>query len=466
MLKTDKCESSVVEREKTRQSVELPNLPGKFRLIDLFDVEKLQSIQDAFAEATGVASLITEPDGTPITQPSNFCRLCRDIVRATPKGMAKCHYSDSILGKHKKDGPTIQKCLSGGLWGAGVSITVGGTHVGNWLIGQVRNEMIDEKRMINYAKEIGADVDEFKKALTEVPVMSKKRFEQIAKMLFLFANELSAKAYHNVQQSWFITEQRKAEIALAKAKEELEVRVKERTAELTRSNDEHARFAYVASHDLQEPLRMISCYVRLLDLHYSDKLDDTAKEYIAYAVEGAVRMQALIKGLLDYSRVDNRSAIDETVVCESIFQEVLNNLKLKIEETGARVVSDPLPVILGNKTQILQVFQNLIENALKFAHPDRVPEIRVTAKRDNDQWHFSVSDNGIGIDPQFHDRIFVIFQRLHANRTKYPGTGIGLAIIKRIIERHGGKIWVESVPNQGTTFHFTLPSPECGNADK
>jgi PAS domain S-box-containing protein len=184
---------------------------GVIQLSDLFDVAELQGIQDAFADATGVASIITAPDGTPITQPSNFCRLCSEIVRQTEKGLINCFKFDAEIGRHNPSGPIVQACLSGGLWVAGASISVGGRHLANWLIGQVRNEELDETRMLEYAHEIGADSEEFSKALAEVPVMSKEQFEKVSRSLFRFANELSMKAYQNVQQARFIADRQKAE---------------------------------------------------------------------------------------------------------------------------------------------------------------------------------------------------------------------------------------------------------------
>jgi signal transduction histidine kinase len=227
------------------------------------------------------------------------------------------------------------------------------------------------------------------------------------------------------------------------------------TMNLERSNTDLQQFAYVASHDLVEPLRMVSSYLQLLKTRAAAKLDDQANEFIAYAMDGAVRMQNLIKDLLAYSRLDARGRSFEPVNCEEIFDVALTNLKIAIEENHAVVTRGPLPTVLGDPIQLTQLLQNLIGNAIKF-HGPRQPEIHVSALRQPGYWRFAVKDNGIGIDPKFFDRIFVIFQRLHT-RQEYSGTGIGLAVCKRIIERHGGKIGIESLPGQGSTFWFTLP---------
>jgi signal transduction histidine kinase len=271
--------------------------------------------------------------------------------------------------------------------------------------------------------------------------------------------------------------------ALRKAHEELEGRVQERTAdlalanqalqqevgerkraeeaiqrytkELERSNQELQQFAYVASHDLQEPLRMVSSYLQLLERRYRDHLDQDARDFINFAVDGAKRMQALINDLLAYSRVGTRGKEFQPVPLDEIMLQARNNLKIAIEEQEAEIACDSLPVVQGDDTQLIQLFQNLIGNAIKF-HGEQKPRIQIQKERHNGDWKFSVSDNGIGIDPQYAERIFLIFQRLH-NRDEYPGTGIGLAICKRIVERHGGRIWVDSRLGDGCTFYFTLP---------
>lgn len=244
---------------------------------------------------------------------------------------------------------------------------------------------------------------------------------------------------------------------LSKASMELEARAAElskKTDDLTRSNSELEQFAYVASHDLQEPLRMISSYVQLLSRRYEGKLDKDADDFIAYAVEGTKRMQQLINDLLAYSRVGTRGKPPEPTDFEDVLSLATANLKIAAEEAGAVVTHDQLPVANADKLQMVQLFQNLIGNAIKFRGKD-APQVHVSARPDGEFWVFSVKDNGIGIDPQFYDRIFTIFQRLHG-RDKYPGTGIGLAVAKKIVERHGGRIWLESSPGKGTTFYFTV----------
>ncbi|MBD3224088.1 MAG: hypothetical protein GF313_05125 [Caldithrix sp.] len=236
---------------------------------------------------------------------------------------------------------------------------------------------------------------------------------------------------------------------------ETEAQLKIDTENLKRSNEDLEQFAYVASHDLQEPLRMVSNYLQLIERRYRDKLDEDGVEFIDYAVDGANRMKILINDLLSYSRVGTRGKSFETADCNVLLGEAIKILQPRIEDTHAVVFNDELPRIKADGDQMVRVFRNLIENGLKYRGEQR-PHIQISLKQNGSYWQFAVKDNGIGIDPQYADRIFIIFQRLH-EKEHYTGTGIGLAICKKIVERHGGAIWVKSELGSGSTFYFTIP---------
>ena len=252
-------------------------------------------------------------------------------------------------------------------------------------------------------------------------------------------------AYHRIYGACRdITERKHAEQALVKKSEDL-----------ARSNADLAQFAYVASHDLQEPLRTITRFVQLLDERYQGKLDQDADEFIGFIVGGTKRMQQIINDLLAYSRVNTRREPPNIVKIDDAIQRAMQNINYVLEEAGGTIIYGEMPSIIADETQMTQLFQNMIGNAMKF-HGEEAPRVEISAVRKGDDWIFSVRDNGIGIDPQYKDRIFEIFQRLHTCE-EYPGTGIGLAIAKKIVERHQGHIWVDSQPGKGSTFNFTLP---------
>jgi PAS domain S-box-containing protein len=257
--------------------------------------------------------------------------------------------------------------------------------------------------------------------------------------------DVHGKVTNAIVQHKDITEIKRAEEALQEA-----------MADLERSNAELEQFAYVASHDLQEPLRMVSSFTQLLSQRYKGKLDADADDFVTYAVDGANRMQRMISDLLAYSRVGTRGKPLELTYCEVVFDHTLANMKLAIEESGAMITHDPLPSVMADDSQLVQLFQNLIDNAIKF-RGDQPLQVHVGVESKDGEWVFSVRDNGIGIDPQYKDRIFVIFQKLHVGG-QYPGTGVGLATCRKIVERHGGRIWVESEPGKGATFYFTMPN--------
>jgi PAS domain S-box-containing protein len=259
-----------------------------------------------------------------------------------------------------------------------------------------------------------------------------------------------------------LTDLKKAQAEILRAKDNLELRVAERTRELAvsneslaRSNNELEQFAYVSSHDLQEPLRTIAVYADLFRKYYDDKLDDRGREFLEFIHEGSQRARALIQALLSYARIGRADGAHQPVVMDHVVDMALANLKVLIDENGARITRDPLPFVKANEIEMVQLFQNLISNAVKY-RGEKAPEIHISVKQEGDYWIFGVKDNGIGIDNQYLDYIFLIFKRLHG-RSSYSGAGIGLSVCKKIVEKHGGEIWVESTPGAGSIFYFAIP---------
>ena len=234
-----------------------------------------------------------------------------------------------------------------------------------------------------------------------------------------------------------------------------EKELRDLTEELKRSNAELEQFAYAASHDMREPLRTVSGFLKLLEKRYKGKLDEKAEEYISFTIDSVARMDMVLKDPLEFSRLGAKAHHMKPLNCSVVFEQAIHNLRSAIEESGAEITYDLLPTVMANESQITSLFQNLLSNSMKFRGKEKL-RIHVSAEQKDNQWVFSVQDNGIGIDPKFFDRIFVIFQKLYTKQ-EYEGTGVGLTLCRKIVELHGGRIWVESEPGKGATFYFALP---------
>ena len=543
---------------------------------DIFDLDDIQHIQNLFSDATGVASIITHPDGRPITRPSNFCRLCNGIIRKTDSGLTNCFKSDAEIGKPNPSGPVILPCLSGGLWDAGSSIIVGGKHIANWLIGQVKNEEQDYKRMIRYAEEIGADKQDFMNALDEVPVMSRDKFENVAKMLFAFATEISSKAYQNRQLIESVKERKQTEKELVqeqylidallnnlpdhvyfKDRESRFIRINKAQAQFLGLNDttqavgktdfdfftgEHAQQAYddeqdiirtgqmlsleekethhdhsdtwvstvklplcdkegtiigtfgisrditnhklaeeeiklknemlqivnaekdkffsIIAHDLRGPLSAFLSATEILSEAIQAMTIDEIKEITVSMKESAQNIYSLLENLLEWSRL-RRGGLDfipEKLKLNEKVSDCIDVLSEAAKKKGVEIVisiPDEIEVNVDNH-MFDSIIRNLVSNAIKFTRAGG--KVRVEAVCNNEHFiEVRVRDSGIGMNQELKDKLFLL-----SEKTSRPGTegelstGLGLLLCKEFIEKHGGKIWVESEVGKGSTFSFTI----------
>lgn len=429
--------------------------PGSIAFEELFNLGDIQRLQDEFAQATGVASLITYPDGTPITRPSNFCRLCSTIIRATEKGLSNCYKSDALLGRYSKGGPNIQQCMSGGLWDAGAGISVGGSHIANWLIGQVRDETQTEEKMREYAREIGADEDALIEAFREVPAMSREQFAKVAGVLFTLANQLSNTAYQNVQQARFISERKAMEKELQLLNSELEKRVTLRTAELERLNKELESFCYSISHEIRAPIARLTGFSKAISESVADA-DIEALKHLADRTEVASeRLRSVIDALLTKNRLSRAELSLETVDLSALCREIIDELLETEAEREVRAIIAPDVTVYADRQMLEVCMKHLLANALKYSSRQPEAVIEFGKRCESGAAVYYVRDNGAGFDMEFGDKLFKPFCRLH-NEEEFEGSGFGLALVHEVIERHKGRIWAESSPGNGATFSFTL----------
>jgi PAS domain S-box-containing protein len=424
---------------------------------ELFDLAQIQKLQDQFAQAAGIASIITRPDGVPITRGSNFCRLCNEIIRRTSKGLKHCYQSDAILGRHHPEGPIIQTCLSSGLWDAGASITVGGKHIANWLIGQVRNESQDEERMRAYAREIGADEAVFMEAVREVPSMGKEQFEKIAQSLFTLAGQLSNMAFQNIQQARFISQAKEAE----KEKQRLQDQLVQ-----AQKLESVGRLAGGVAHDFNNMLQVILGYIELcLD---APKSGEKLKENLLQIQKAAMRSTDLVQQLLAFARkqIISPKVLDlNDVITNSIAmwrRLIQENIDL------AWIPGHDLRHVRIDPSQVNQVLTNLVINArdamgggtgsITIETHNRVLDEDFCKEnpgmRPGEVVTLTVEDTGCGMDLETLQHLYEPF---FTTKGLAGGTGLGLSTVYGIVEQNHGLITVSSAPGKGTRFQIHLP---------
>jgi PAS domain S-box-containing protein len=436
---------------------------GNITFETLFDIDEIQKIQDAFAEATGVASIITRTNGEPITRPSNFCNLCTNVIRSTDLGYFNCQKSDAFIGRLNPSGPIYQHCLSGGLMDGGASISIGNHHIANWLIGQVLDDEPNEEIMIRYADEIGADKNEYLKALKEVNRMPKEQFEIICNALFIIARQLSTMAIQNVQQARNISERIAAEEKAMQLNEEI-----------TLKNRELEQIVYVTSHDLRSPLVNIQGFSKEIQNSFNslsqmikksdsqnelnqkimNLLDEDIPESLHFILASTIKMDSLLKGLLKLSRMGRSAPNLKYIDMNKFISNVLKVFEYQFKEKNFIVDVSDLPPCIGDEAQLDQLFSNLIDNTIKYMDYNKQPVLKIFGRKIEKKSLYCIEDNGIGIAPEHKEKVFEIFYRLNTDIS--AGEGLGLTIARKIVEKHNGKIWVDSRTNQGSKFHILL----------
>lgn len=424
---------------------------GKYGICDLLDIEKLNYIFQKFTLSTGFTIGFLDHPGLNILITSGWRDICTKFHRGCEISNDICIKSNMHLINSLSEPKQIKiEACDNGLIDCATPIIIKGKHVATLATGQLLLEKPDIERFRQQAVSYGFDEHLYLEALREIPVVSAETLGDITLFLGEIASMLSEMGYTNL----IIKEDAiKLELEIVERKL-IELELENHNMQLQSANKELEQFAYLSSHDLQEPLRTLSCFAELIHNEYAGKLTGKIEDYLEFILESSDRMKLLITNLLEYSRIGKEREL-ALVDCNEIVKDVLLDMDDSIKKNNATIFVENLPVINGYKIELRQLFQNLISNSIKFRKKDVSPEISISADKCDNMWCFAVKDNGIGFDEKDKEKIFLIFKRLH-NREDYEGTGIGLPFCKKIVELHNGSIWVESKINDGSTFYFTI----------
>lgn len=446
----------------------------------LVDISKIDQLMQKFTAATGTGNALLSLDGE-ILSASGWQPLCTQFFRKHPETAKNCLESDTFLANALKERKrfNLYQCKNG-LTDVAIPVFIGGDHLANLFIGQFFLTKPDKGFFKTLADQYGFDKTEFMSALEKIPVipedMVMRKIDFLQELAVLIGEmglnrlqlqsinrDLEARMEQKIRQ---IKDSQTATLNIMQDVQEARLEAEQLNTELDKiitelkdSNEQLERFAYVASHDLQEPLRKVNSFTQLFERRYHDLVDEKGQKYIYYIKDGTLRMQQLISDLLQYSRINTKGDEFKKINTTKIVEDIIDLFDSKLKETNGKIVMGDLPDIYGDESQIRQLFQNLVGNAIKFGKEGVDPEITIRAEKAGSNWVFKVKDNGIGIEEAYKDRIFVIFQRLHSKEA-YEGTGIGLAICRQILKKHGGEISLTSEPGNGTEFFFTIPTIE------
>jgi signal transduction histidine kinase len=428
----------------------------KYEISELIDIPRLQHLMDAFHRSTGIVHALMDNHCRILTA-AGWEEVCTKYHRACDGTLKRCLASNDELHRRMWDAPFVGYQCPNGLMDYAARVMIENRHLATIFVGQIFHQPPDMAYFRRQAQEFGFDEADYLETVRRVPIVPVERMETIMAFQVELAGMLANAGLARLRQLEAEAETRRLNDDLARRIEERTKELALRTDELQRSNAELEQFAFALSHDLQEPLRMVSSYVQLIERRMGDRLDGESTEFFGFVTDGTQRMNAMICSLLEYSRLARDRHERQIADMDHVVAAALSDLRWTIDHVAGEIQLDPLPTVAGNTQQLIRLMENLIGNALKYRAEDRPPVVSVSAARHGEEWRFAVRDNGIGIECQHFERIFGLFQRLHGYG-EYSGTGIGLALCKRIVERHGGRIWVESEPGAGSTFLFSLPA--------